>query len=223
LLVGIKELLDFRFIAHDGEIGKITDILFNDYSWHVQYLVLVASIGDDVRKILVPFSSLCGLDTNARTVVYFNPRRSLSKCKVLELDPPVSLQNKLKRTKSRVVSQFPNPGFMWGYPPLFMGFVDEGNVGEDTGSRAGSSIFNPHLRSAIEVIGYKIESETGKAGKIIDFLIDSLRASMRYCIIRKGLWRKVAKISIPVKCISEINYYKSSVKVSTDLNLISDI
>jgi hypothetical protein len=219
LLTSIRELLTFKFITAVGEYGVIQDILFDDRQWQVKYLVLAVPRRAKSTNILVPFNSIGKFDLAEKAVRYFGPHKRLLINRPIESDPPVSLQKWLKQPKSKIIFQYPNPGFMWGYPPIITGMIYSDDNDRDDPFCERASSYNPHLRSSNEVTGYRVKFQNGKSGRIRDFLIDILTATIQACVIRIGFIKQVVKAVLPVNQIFEISYETSSVKILADKEL----
>jgi len=58
MLWNLKDMKKFGVLAHDGEIGEVDDVLFDEKSWLIRYLVIGPGPGKGWRKVLVPASVL---------------------------------------------------------------------------------------------------------------------------------------------------------------------
>ncbi len=216
MLLSIKEILRFKFITAVGEYGAIQDILFDDCQWQVKYLVLAAPVRGKLTNILIPFICIGKLNLAEKAVHYLRPPKRLMIHKPIELDPPVSLQHRHSQPGNQIIFLYPNPGFQWGFSPILGGMISSYDNDRSEPSKDRTSSYNPHLRSSKEVIGYRTEFRNGKSGRICDFLIDSLTATIQACVIRMGIIKRVVKAVLPVSQIFEISYETSSVKFLVD-------
>jgi len=72
---------------------------------------------------------------------------------------------------------------------------------------------DPHLRSAQEVTGYKIEAADGEIGRVEDFLIDDETWAIRYLIIDTRRWLPGTRVLISPTWIKRIGWRHSQVVV----------
>jgi hypothetical protein len=68
---------------------------------------------------------------------------------------------------------------------------------------------NPHLRSAEEVQGYRIEGKDGKLGHVDDAIVDDQNWSIRYLEIdTRNWWPGGKKVLLPTDAVTSVNWSK---------------
>ncbi|MGE0172730.1 MAG: PRC-barrel domain-containing protein [Oligoflexales bacterium] len=181
MAIKFKDFLAYTVHATDGDIGKISDVLFDDRSWSVRYIVLDTSKWLPGKKVLLAPESF--LKTNS--IVDGALRVNLTKAQVkdsppLESDLPVSRQYEVS-----LHSYF-------GWDPYWTG--PTGNLGfpypDATLARSDSYTmlhadwekfaetrqkkFNAHLRSLHDIMGYKISTKDYDLfGEVSDAVVDT--------------------------------------------------
>jgi hypothetical protein len=68
---------------------------------------------------------------------------------------------------------------------------------------------DPHLRSAKEVTGYRIEATDGAIGHVDDFLLDDQTARIRYAVVDTRNWIPGKHVLIAPQWIREVNWADS--------------
>src|SRR5690349_16927612 len=91
----IAELTGFSVSATDGEIGSINDILFDDTSWRVRYLVIRSGGWLDEQMVLVVPHAFMSADLTERTMHLSLSREQIQQSPAIETDPPVYRQQEL--------------------------------------------------------------------------------------------------------------------------------
>jgi hypothetical protein len=93
---------------------------------------------------------------------------------------------------------------MAGYPVMF----------PPRATPAATPAGDAHLRSARELIGYRVEASDGNIGKVTDFLIDGRTWTIREVVVECGHWYAGQKIAIAAEKISGIDYVERTLQVA---------
>jgi hypothetical protein len=73
---------------------------------------------------------------------------------------------------------------------------------------------DPHLRSAHEVRGYKIEARDGSIGHVEDFLIEDNTWAVRHLLVDTRNWWPGKKVLVPLSDIREIDWANSRLHIA---------
>jgi hypothetical protein len=73
-----RELLGYRAEAQDGSAGRLLDILIDDETWSVDYLVVDACAEGGAGKVLVPLQWVASIDVGRRTFLVRRTRAQLA-------------------------------------------------------------------------------------------------------------------------------------------------
>ena len=160
MLRSVDEQLGYGVLATDGEMGKVDDILFDDETWEIRYLVVETGSWLSSRRVLVAPYALGQPDWGLRKFPVALTMQQVEKSPDIDLDQPVSLQHqvKLHQYYSWPAYWMPEPGPAPVAPPRVP-------VPEPQTEHGDS-----HLRSCREVSGYHIQALDGEIGHVEDFV-----------------------------------------------------
>lgn len=174
--------------ASDGEIGKVKDVLFDDASWRVRYLVVDTGNWLTSRKVLISPQSLGAPDWKNEEIPV-----NLSKAQV-EGSPPLGADEPVSRQHEMDVAAYFGWPVYWRPPGIPVGVpgavVDAHPAGatsslsEAHGKRPG----DPHLRSADAVSGYHIQATDGEIGHIEGLIVDDRDWQIHDVIVDTRNW-----------------------------------
>jgi uncharacterized protein YrrD len=209
----IAELTAFSVSASDGEIGSINDILFDDTNWRVRYLVIRSGGWLDERMVLVIPHAFLSADLTERAIQLPLSREQIQQSPAIDTDPPVYRQQALA-----AATVFPP---MWAtysgmyepflFPYALLGMRDVENGAAD---KPPQYHHDPHLRSAHEVIGYRIEDDAGEAGQVTDLILDDEDWTIRYAVIQTGSWFARKQTLAPTSNMAEISWHRRVLKTT---------
>src|SRR5271165_7503647 len=169
MLQVISPLKGFAIEASDGRIGTVVDYLFDDVSWKVRWLVIDRGTWLTGRKVLIHPSAISREDLEQQKFVVALTKAQVEDSPELLEDQPVSQQ-----MENQLYSYYGwDP--LWGganlsalpgamasplMAPHYMGLgsTDEADARNDGPASRGA---NPHLRSVVEVTGYRVHAVDG--------------------------------------------------------------
>jgi sporulation protein YlmC with PRC-barrel domain len=169
--------------AKDGSIGRISDVLFDETTWNVRYVVVDTARWLPGRKVLLAPASFSargeGLTHDGNLKVDLT-KDQIKESPPLESDLPVS-----RRHESMLHSYFGwEPYWMQPYGMIGFPYPDAILAGGPAGAlhneewallaaRRNES-FDDHLHSMSEIIGYRIKTrDEEKFGEVIDSIIET--------------------------------------------------
>jgi sporulation protein YlmC with PRC-barrel domain len=193
-----SELIGSSIAAKDGDVGSVTDLLFDDESWSVRWLVVDTGTWLPGRKVLLPSSHLVRVLPAARGISVDLTREQVKSSPDVDTDQPVSRQMEARMYDHYGSTPYwpagaglgaPMAGYPGYIPPAGYGYVAPAPtpVEERVGYQPRRS-GDPHLRSASEVTGYHIQGSDDEFGHVADLLVDSEGWSIRYLIIDTKNW-----------------------------------
>ena len=165
MLWNASALRGFVTEATDGQIGTVSDMLFDDQNWQLRWLVVHTGPRLLGRKILLPLSALGKPNRDTHCFEIKLTKQQVKDSPDATIDLPVSRQ-----LEARVYNHYDwNPYWQSGFSaaanivamPVYM---PEINALQEDG--------DPHLRSAMAMIGYHMEAQDGAIGHAEDFIID---------------------------------------------------
>ena len=223
MLREVKAMHGTTLLARDGEIGKIEEVLFDDHLWTVRYLVVSTGGWLSGRKVLLPPAVLEGPFLNEHLNV------NLTRAQV-EGSPPAETDKPVSRQWEMDYHDYYGWPYYWGGMgglPGGIGFTggmalsgvqlsrvvgDAGTPQQEAGEGARDK-GDVHLRSTLEVTGYKIEAEDGPLGHIADLIVDDETWNIRYLAVDTGDWWPGKKVLLPPGWIEDVNWLENTVQM----------
>ncbi len=200
----------------DGIIGKVTDLLFDDATWRMRWLVVDVGSWLTGRKVLIHPSAIQSSDPDQRSM-----RLDLNKAQIkaspgIAIDQPVSRQ--LESSLYGYYGWDPrwDTGIMGGGG---LGFpsVLQARFGETLRKAAPSDPLldggDPHLRSIAIVTGYHVHATDGGIGHVENFLIDSGDWGIRYLIIDTKNWWGGKRVLLSPHAINDIRWLDRQIRL----------
>lgn len=225
MLHSAYDLKGFGIDASDGSIGSVTDLLFDDASWRVRWLVVDTGNWLPGRVVVLPPSVLKDIDERRRTIAV-----PLSKQQVHD-SPPLSAHEPVSRQRESEIYTY------YGWEPYWAGGLGPGGMlpggalavpASPTPSRpvpvqaptqAGARVppgaegGDAHLRSASEVTGSAIAASDGELGHVEDFLVDGHDWMVRYIVVDTANWWPGKKTIIAPDWVDDISWSERRVSV----------
>ena len=216
----ISALKGFAIEASDGRIGSVADLLFDDASWRVRWLVADCGTWLTGRKVLIHPSAISRIDFERQQLLVTLTKAQVEKSPELADDQPVSqqMENQLYTYYGwdplwggPYLSEPPG-AIAWPYmaPPYFgLGL----NAGGAHGRRASLRGSDPHVRSVNEVTGYHIHAVDGEIGHIENFMIDDADWSIHYFIVDTRNWWSGQRVLISPLAVKSIDWFVRHVEL----------
>lgn len=198
----------YAILASDGTIGTIGDLLFDDASWFVRWLVVDTGSWLSCRRILLPSSALASLDSEQMQCSINLTMQQIKDGPHINTERPVSRQMENKIFGHYGYNPYWNHdyayrgglGHMGGAELISPGLRSEGAI-----TTAQGHCDDIHLRSFEEVEGYHIHASDGEIGHVADFLIEENDWTIRYLVVDTQTWWPGKKVLISphyLRCIA---------------------
>jgi hypothetical protein len=206
----------YTIAASDGRIGVISDLLFDDASWLVRWVVVDTGTWLSSRKVLLPPSALGHLHPDTHEFTVRLTRKEVEDSPDIDTDKSVSRQMETNVYDYFGWSPYWGTGFyMGGYgfmPPPIAESASPGCWERDDGQANGG---DPHLRSTTAVTGYHIHASDGEIGHVEDFLIADGDWSIHYLIADTKNWWPGKKVLVSPGLAIRIDWTGRVVNLST--------
>lgn len=226
MLRNTKDFDNFAIRATDGEIGKITDMYFDDDAWVLRYFVVETGSWLSSRKVLISPASVEKPDWHGKTLPVSITKSRVSDSPDIDTDMPVSRQN-----EEQYLSYYGYPYYwggtgLWGdsmYPydvPMHIsngvGWAERQREDEAAlaNERARHRNDDPHLRSCAVVNGYHVHASDGEIGHISGFLVDESTWAIRYLVVDTSNWWMGHSVLIAPAWISNVSWSDKAVSVN---------
>ncbi len=203
-----SSLKRYRIEATDGAIGSVSDLLFDDHTWKLRWLVVDTGGWLGGARVLVHPSMIGVADDELETLA-------------LHLSQ-VQVKNSPGRLSDRPVSQQMEDDLYnyYGWDPLwassFFG-ADSGKarrLAAGSGTKTMSPEGDPHLRSALAVVGYHVHASDGDIGHVQDFLVDDQNWLLAYLVVDTSYWWIGKHVLVSPFAVNAISYSTSKVLLS---------
>ncbi|BET65422.1 PRC-barrel domain-containing protein [Opitutales bacterium ASA1] len=220
MLYPLSELKGLKIDARDEPIGKIKDVLFDDESWTIRYLVADTGGWLTGRKVLLaPDAVTVGVWPEGKLPVRLT-RKQVEDSPGIEEDAPVSQQHQ------RDLHSYYGWPVYWGAAPYPMSGVLPPAVPVTT---AGDAIApaavpagDPNLRSGGEVTGCTIQATDGDLGHVGDFLVDTRDWVIRFVIVDTRNWLPGRKVLLRPRHVDRVSWSRGEVTVKLDRKSIEE-
>src|SRR5262245_3142009 len=151
MLRSVKEIHGSHLRATDGEIGHVADVLFDDHTWRVRYLVADTGGWLPGRQVLIAPQAIAEV---GQSVAVRLSRSQVEAAPAAETDLPVSRQHEVELAAH------------YGWDPWWTSTGDPLDPGAvmlpppDLSTEEEDEVEHgdPNLRSAREVMGYRIHA-----------------------------------------------------------------
>ena len=208
MLNRMEKLIGMSIRASDGELGKVKDAYFDDHRWAARYLVVDTGGWLEGRKVLISPMSIESVDWDKRTVQVRLTRQQVRVSPPIDTDKPVSRQHETDFLSYYGYPSYWGGPFMWGttsYPYPASPTATLAPVHEVLGEHARTPA-DPHLRSAQELSGYRLQPTNGLMGHLEDFLVDTESWAIRYIIVDTRNWWPGKHVLISPQWITRVDW-----------------
>jgi sporulation protein YlmC with PRC-barrel domain len=214
--------------ASDGDIGTVSDFLFDDASWQVRWLVVDTGNWLSGRKVLLPPSALGRIDAKDSVFAVKLTKQQVKDSPEIDTDRPVSRQMENSVYDYYGWSPYWGSGFYMG--DLLLTMPGSGMASPYLGARhreqeianAEQHHGDVHLRSVEAVTGYHIHASDGEIGHVEDFLVDDADWSIHYLIVDTKNWWPGKKVLVSSRSAGEIDWMDRLVNLDVDRQRIKD-
>jgi sporulation protein YlmC with PRC-barrel domain len=220
MLRPVTELHGYSVLALDGSIGHVSDILFDDKSWLVRWVVVETGNWLMDRKVLLPTFVLGHLDHERREFSVRLNRMQIKDSPDIDTDKSVSRQMETNVYDHYGWTPYWGSGFYVGGGGYINGAMGapyfEPGRRDKTGLPAEQDAGDAHLRSAAAVTGYHIHASDGDIGHVQDFLMEDADWSLRYLLVETTNWWAGKTVLISPQSVRKIEWSDRLVRINVD-------
>lgn len=228
MLSKASDLIGHSLAAKDGEIGSLSDFLFDDEHWGVRWLVVETGSWFTGKKVLLPSSQLKQPRPGAEAVPVDLTKQQVKDSPDIDTEKPVTRQ-----MESSVYGYYGWPAY-WpvGLGAAGAAYIPSTGLAHGYAAPAGSTERDellrqaeqgdPHLRSVNEVIGYHIHGSDDSIGHVADFLIDAENWAIRYVIVDTSNWWMGKQVLLAPGWIKSVVWEDDTVQVDRTRQEIKD-
>lgn len=207
----VKDLTGFHLKAHDGEIGTLKEVYFDDRHWVVRYLVVRTGNWLFGREVLIAPEAVHKVDEDNRWLEVELTRKQVEEAPPIDSRLPVSRHYEQEYYRHYGWQPYWGTDSYLGVPPLVPPLLEGKNP---------DSPENPHLRSSREVMGYRIHALDGEIGYVEDFMLDEREWRVCYLSVDTRKWLPGKKILVSPAWIHEVSWASEGIVVDLPCDLI---
>ena len=193
MLRSLNKILGSSIVATDGEIGSVYNFLFDDVSWRVVYIVVMAGASFSKHKVLLSPSAIKQPDWNYKVLPVSLTSEQVKSSPEIDTDQPVSRQQEIALHQH------------YSWPPYW-----------ETPAETRESFLTPesHLRSCQELVGYSVTVGGEGLGEVEDFMLDDRSWTIRYIVARAGAESGGHILMFPTESAREISWVDRRVEMN---------
>ena len=226
MLWNASRIKGYAIAASDGDIGTVSDLLFDDEGWLIRWLVVDTSTWLTERKVLLPTSTLGHANEQTEKFSVKLTRQQVKDSPDIDTERPVSRQTESDIYGYYGWSPYWGNGFHvggYGYgnmnspvlSPVIAPAPDAQRM-EREAIEAQRGHDDPHLRSANSVDGYYIHATDGDIGHVEDMLVEEVDWSIHYLVVDTKNWWPGKKVLISPRSAQDINWADKTVALNVD-------
>lgn len=172
--------------ASDGIAGHADQLVFDNISWKIRYLVVRVGTWLEPQYVLIQPALIC-CDSPQRLSVAATCRE-VATSPDISSDPYVAHQHLL-----RALSSSPAPLYCCEPGLASMAYR---SVGSEQIAEEAPPHWNPDLQGTAGVSGYAVAARDATFGRVDDFLVDDTTWSIRAVVIQTGFWKWSKRVVI---------------------------
>lgn len=223
MLLVVSALKGLALEATDGRIGTVRDVLFDDRSWKVRWLVADTGGWLSGRRVLIHPSAVGSTDYGHAGLTV-----ALTKAQV-EASPDIQEDAPFSEQQERHLYDYYGWDPAWGGTYLGAGAMAAPfSPAPYFGTTAGLTLDgdgqeekgDPHLRSADEISGYHIHATDADVGHVESFIMDDQGWHIRYLIADTRNWWPGQHVLLSPHAVTDIRWSDRQVVVSVSKSQI---
>ena len=211
MLIKATDTTGYDVQASDGTLGTVCDLLFDDASWTVRWLVVETGSWWADHRVLIPASALGHPDPEGRR---FPVNLTMAQVKG---SPDVDTHRPVSRQFESSAYDYYGYSPYWGTDLYMGGFGYWGGMAPmapspETEPRAEEIAQvqrrndDPNLRSVADISTYHIHATDGEIGHLSDVLIDDSDWSVKYLIVNTSNWWQGKEVLISPRSTESIRW-----------------
>ena len=228
MLWNASVLNGYAISASDGQLGTVSDFLFDDTIWLVRWLVVDTGKWLSRSKVLLPVSILGHVDEAGKK---FSVRLTMQQVKD---SPDINTERPVSRQMETNIYDYYGWSPYWGNGLFTNGYGYVGVYGNGVAAAAQSpdrrhereiadaqrDQDDLHLRSIDAVTGYHIHASDGEIGHVEDFLVEDADWSIHYLVVDTKNWWPAKKVLISPRSAGKINWRDRLVNLNVDRQMV---
>jgi uncharacterized protein YrrD len=195
MLRHFTSLLGASILAKDGPMGHLRDALFDDQSWVIRYFVVETGSWFSGRRVLLSPMIFREPDWRKRALPVDLTIDEVRQSPDVDTDLPVYRQQEIAMTQH------------YGWPSYWT--MEASQAPGDKNRALG----DPNLRSANEILTYKVKTSDGDIGRMDDLAVEDANWFIRFVILSAGSWFEDQKLLVSTRWIGSVSWANKEVLV----------
>jgi hypothetical protein len=223
MLRSVKIIENYACQAIDGNIGHVEDIYFDDEDWVIRYLVVNTGTWL-AHKVLMSPMAIGEPIWQEQVLPVLLTRDQVESCPDIDTAKPVSRQQEMK-----TLGHYGYPHY-WGDTGLWGATTLPGAHAAKQEAHAVSTSPNAdqrheediHLRSANQVMSYRVHATDGDIGHVHGMLMDDETWAIRYLVVDTSNWWPGQKVLVAPQWIKSVNWVDDKIYVDLSRQELKD-
>lgn len=220
--LSVNDTIGDQIRAEDGkDVGRIDDLLFDDVSSTVRYLVIDSGSWLSNRKLLLTPVVVGRMLPEGDELGTALTKQQVEDSPLIDTDKPVSRQQEESLHQHYGWTPYWAAPMAPGVAAPYWGAIpsvpksESGSAVEKSEATAAVTNEDPHLRSSREVIGYYVGAIDGDIGHVEDLLIDEENWTVHYLVIDTRNWLPGKKVLVATDWLQSVDWHTR--KIAVDL------
>ena len=198
--------------AVDGDVGPVDDVLFDDRSWAIRYLVVDAGSWLNERDVLIsPYSIKQPVGQGEQIDVALT-RRLVRTSPDVDAHRPVSRQQERELLHHYHYPEYWDGAGLWALSAMPFPRVTP-LVHDDAAPGGGPK--DMQLRSAEQVSSYEVHATGNTIGQVQDFVFDDDSWLIRYLVVdTHSWWPGGGKVLIGLHWLDRVDWARQQIHVT---------
>lgn len=209
MIRSLENLIGYRIVAANGEIGTVEDFYFEDDGWLLRYVVVAAGGWLNRRHVLLSTEVVGEISDPKREMNVKLTKESVYASPDTESDKPVTRQKEILLAEHYGWKPY------WT-PDPFLGVALPSERMEIDAALPGA---NPHLRSFRELTTYAA-SGLGMNMFILDMIANDSTGKVESLVVAPGRGHNVQANLIPVDRVIRIDWTNRQVELKGDASTV---
>jgi hypothetical protein len=214
-------MVGYEARATDGAAGTVRDFLFDDAKWTVRYVVIDTGPWLFGRRVLISPVALGRPAADEAILPVRLPQGQVESAPEIDLAQPVS------RQQLRDLNEHYGWPATWTDDPLlgttYIGTRPQIRAEEGQDEQAPEPADGDrHLRSANEVISYRIVAQDGEIGHVEDLFANDEGWAVRYFLVDTRSWLPGRKVILATDWIERVGWTDGLVQVQVTQEQVRD-
>jgi hypothetical protein len=195
MLHDLNERIGVSVLATDGEIGSVRNLLFDDVSWMVHYLVVEVGTWFKRKDVVLPIEVVVQPDRTRRAFSVRLTKEQVRDSPDIDSDKPVSRQQEIAMEE------------YFGKMAYWLSTQIEIGAPMPTGRKYPvRTKEDPDLRGTVNLIDYQVWATDGEIGRLEGFILDEASWHLGYLDVKAGDWLLTRSVLIPTRWVKSVSW-----------------